>query len=200
MTRSTPIAIIIIAAATTGAHADIYTSPAGGGFTGTGYSFEQHADNDAISRIDFGNGVIADITTNGNPYNSIFDTHDGHGAVSADGSKAWKIGNGASYTFDFGTTSLNAFGFWYSDLEWSDMDITFDNGDAFRLSDNNSMNAKFWGYRAEPGQGFSTVTFDFTNGGDGVGIDGMFVQAVPAPASIAIGTAAIALACGRRRR
>ncbi|MAY74347.1 MAG: hypothetical protein CMJ31_06400 [Phycisphaerae bacterium] len=161
--------------------------------------FETLALNTPITSLDFGDGLVANVTAGSGAINRVFNRHDGHGAVSYEGEMAWKIANGP-FTFDFGASQVDTFGFWYSDLEWADLHISFDGAPAVVLSDNNSRNPKFWAFEADPGESFSNVTITFTGHNDGVGIDGIFAAAVPPPGAAAVMGVAGALTFSRRRR
>lgn len=181
------------------ASADVIRDASGASFNTSGYGFEDLSVNDAVGTLDLGSGVLASVTSTPNAVNRVFDTHDGYGAIASEGSKAWKIGSG-TFTFDFGSTRLSSFGFWYSDLEWSDLVISFDNADGVVVSDDNSGVAKFFAYEATEGTSFSTVSIEFTNGGDGLGVDGIFANPVPSPMTGSAALAMCGLTCLRRRR
>ncbi|MEO1129659.1 MAG: hypothetical protein AAFX05_08150 [Planctomycetota bacterium] len=198
-TESIVIVVSALYAASAASAGFISTNPlADDGFT-SAVDFESYLAGDAISSLGFGD-ITAQITTSAS-VNRIIANTDGYGAVPANGTMFWKLLGGET-TFDFGDAELTAFSFRYSDLEWSDIEIFFDDFDVFLLADDNPNVSNTFTYTAAPGETFSTVRFRWTGSGDGVGIDDVTIRSIPIPnpggsvlAMIAVGVCVV-----RRRR
>ncbi|MEM7756237.1 MAG: hypothetical protein AAF297_11440 [Planctomycetota bacterium] len=153
----------------------------------------------AVISLDFGN-VAATVSQTGGEINRIYRQHDGHGAVSGEGELFWKLLGGRT-DIDFGGVELEAFGFWYSDLEWDTLRITAGES-VFDLVDSNSRNPKWFEIESTPGQTFSMVSLEFFGPRrDGVGFDGLTarVATIPSPTPAAALAVAGVLVAGRRR-
>lgn len=160
--------------------------------------FEGLALGGPVTQIVLDGGLVADVTSNGRE-NRIEDFTDGHGAVAHEGERFWKI-RGNQHTLDFRGVQLDAFGFWYSDKESATIQVRFDNGDAFELTDRNSGRTTFFGYSAGESGSFGSVTFEWVNGNhDGLGLDNFSASAVPTPGATALLAAGGLLATRRRR-
>jgi hypothetical protein len=198
-TESIVIAASVLCAASTASAGFISTDPlTNDGFT-SAVDFESSLAGDAISSLAFGD-ITAQITTSAS-VNRVFANTDGYGAVPANGTMFWKLLGGET-TFDFGDAELAAFSFRYSDLEWSDIEIFFDEVDVFLLADNNPNVSNTFTYTAAPGETFSTVRFRWTASGDGVGLDDIVIRTipVPSPAGSVLALVAAGVCVVRRRR
>jgi len=158
---------------------------------------------DAVQRLSFGNGLSATLSTSrDNQTNRVIEGTDGLGAIATTGDQFLKLRSGTA-EFDFLGDQLSAFGFDYSDLEWSDFRISVDGGDPVTLSDDNPNDTAFWAYQADEGESFSRISIEWTRRGDGIGFDNITAvragAAVPGPSALAVfGLGAIAVS--RRRR
>ncbi|MEM1186368.1 MAG: hypothetical protein AAGI53_15375 [Planctomycetota bacterium] len=161
--------------------------------------FEDFQTGSSVSFLDFG-AVTATVTYENPTRNMIFEHHDGYGAVTYAGDKAWKI-SGGEVIIDFGDASLTHFGFWYSDLEWATLRVTA--GDTVvDLNDSNSRNPKWFEIATEEGQTFQSVSLEFIgHQNDGVGLDGLTVglASVPNP-PVGVGIVLAGAFAARRRR
>lgn len=201
MTRRTGMAMVAVAAASAGASADfIYQDAANRparDFIGLG--FESIAAGSTMTALDFGDGVVASVSTTGNISNQIFSQTDGYGAVAAEGDRFWKLAGGTT-TIDFGTTALVGLEFIYSDLEWATLVLQFDNGAEVWLTDSNSGQPRLFGYSADAGNPFSSVSITWRGTqNDGVGFDVVQVATIPSPGTGPLFAAAGLLAIRRRR-
>ncbi|MEL7473854.1 MAG: hypothetical protein AAGK04_11095 [Planctomycetota bacterium] len=164
--------------------------------------FESSTINESVQTLDFGADLDLPITSSAS-HNRVFDQTDGHGAINTDGRRAWKLARGAT-SIDLASDAgpFNAFGFWYSDLEWSDLDITLHtaSGDeTVRLADDNPNQSRFFGLVSD--EPVERVTIAWTvDKNDGVGFDRMFLgsTSVPAPASVGLAALGLGLAVQRR--
>ncbi len=170
-------------------------------FSGASFaSFDSMAAGSNVSSLDFG-GIPATVTFPGRTpiSNEIVQASDGFGAVGLDGSNFWKV-RAESVRIDFGDARLSEFGFSYSDLEWSDLTITFGNVGQYVLSDSNPGRNEFFAYQAAPGEVFGFVTIQWSDDTDGVGFDGMYARQIPAPGGAAFAALVMGLAFSRRSR
>lgn len=174
-------------------------------------SFETAKVGKPVTELDFGANFNLPVSTQGVTHNKIHSFSDGFGAVNHDGERFWKIIRGAT-TIDLASLDerliqIDSIAFYYSDLEWSDIDITLHHDDGtqtYRLDDHNPKVAKFLGLTAD--KPFHAVTFQWTKDkNDGVGFDRMMLgatalhPAVPAPATIGLATLGALLTVKRRR-
>lgn len=201
MQRRTGIAIGAIAAVSAAANADfIYQDAAdrpAQDFVGLG--FEGSAPGGAITTLEFGGGIVGTVTTAGNITNRVLSQADGYGAVAAEGDRFWKLAGGTT-TIDFGSTDLVGLEFMYSDLEWATLVLQFDNGAEVWLQDSNSGKPRLFGYAADVGNPFSSVSITWSGiQNDGVGFDVVQVAAIPSPGTGPLFAAAGLLAIRRRR-
>ncbi len=196
-------AIIVTIACCAGfAHADIISQDASTfDFSGTqSIGFEGFKPGSTVQSLDFG-GLPATVSFSGRSplSNNIFQTTDGFGAIAHEGDNFWKV-RADHMRIDFGDERLTEFGFFYSDLEWSDLRITFGNAGSFLLSDDNSNETDFFAFKADHNEAFGFVTFEWTDDTDGVGFDNMFVKSVPAPGAFALLAGSGVVLTIRRRR
>lgn len=184
------------------AHADIISQDASSfDFTGTqSVGFENFDARSAVRTLDF-NGLPATVSFSGRRplSNEIVQQSDGYGALAYEGDQFWKV-RADHMHIDFGDERLSEFGFFYSDLEWSDLRITFGNAGSFLLSDSNSNKNNFFAFKAGPQEAFGSITFDWTDDTDGVGFDNMFVKSVPTPGAFALLAFSGGIITHRRRR
>lgn len=156
----------------------------------------------AVTTLTFGSEMSAPVVTKGVQENVVKTTTDGHGAWAYEGDRFWKLRAGATM-LDLGGW-YTGFGFWYSDLEGAQLDITFhgDTDVTVTLTDKNPNAHAFFGYSDVAGA-FSAVTIEWASkSGDGIGLDRMMLgsYALPAPgaASLAIGLGLCAVRRTRR--
>jgi len=162
--------------------------------------FEDVSVGEAINEIDFGAGITASVSTSNNVANEVFAETDGYGAVQAEGERFWKLSGGET-VLDFGQAELSAFEFMYSDLEWTTLAMDFGDTGTVELRDSNSGSPKLFGFQAEDGETFSTVSLRWRGRqNDGVGFDSVGVAGIPTPGSMGLLAAAGGLALVRRRR
>ncbi len=161
--------------------------------------FESSSAGERVTAISFESGLIASVTSDA-PVNRIIDTHDGYGAIAAEGDMFWKL-RGGSTTLSFGDAPLSAFGFWYSDKEQADVAVSFDTGESFDLTDRNPHRATFFGFAADDGNAIRSVTFRWDSSqNDGVGFDGLTAARIPAPPVYAAMALAGLVVAGARAR
>lgn len=156
----------------------------------------------AVSGMDFGSAMGAQVVTSGVHENRIETTTDGHGAWAYEGDRFWKLRGGAS-TLELGG-DYQGFGFWYSDIEGAKLHITFhgDSDVTVELTGHNSNGHDFFGF-SDIATSFDAVTIEWTTKqGDGIGIDRMIAGTfdVPAPgaAALAVGMGLCVVRRGRR--
>ncbi len=195
-------AALIAGASASFANADIIQQDdTGYNFVGTqSFGFDAAQAGSTVQNLDFG-GLPATVSFAGRSplSNQVFSGGDGFGAVGLDGSNFWKL-RADHVRIDFGDERLTEFGFYYSDLEWSDITLNFGNVGSFVLSDSNPNENNFFSYQAGPGEVFGFVTLEWSDDTDGVGFDGFFARQVPAPGAFALLAFSGGLVLTRRRR
>lgn len=154
----------------------------------------------------FDGELTVTLDASGTKENRIERVSDGFGAVAADGQGFWKL-RGGSVTLTASGPEVNAFGFFYSDLERATLRISAPNGaiDPILLTDDNPNANRFFGVIA--GAPLDDIRIEWmSNEGDGVGIDAMRFGStaagvvVPAPRSITLGLAGLLLLALPQRR
>lgn len=165
------------------------------------YDFESDSPGSTITQLDFGSGLIADVTSTAR-HNRVHDTTDGYGAVAADGSYFWKL-LGGSTTLSF-NQPISGLDFWYSDLEWATLRLSF-GPETIDIIDNNPNAPEFFSWDSSSGP-VTSLTLDWIgHQGDGVGFDAFAVRTaaasqVPAPnAATMILVGGLAITARRRR-
>lgn len=191
-----PIGVASIAATCS---AGVITDLSQARFDTSGYGFEDLLPYRRVKQIDFGEGVVAGVTDTFFTTNYVVDRRDWFGASPTQGDRAWKIATG-SVTLDFGRSELTSFGFWYTDLEWSDLVIRVDNDVIATIEGDCTDTPRFFAYEADRGETFSRVTIGFNRVLDGVAIDEIFANPVPSPAAGSALLLAGGIGCFRRRR
>jgi hypothetical protein len=162
--------------------------------------FEGYQAGAPVQQLMFGD--ISATVTFGNTsplYNQIIQGGDGLGVVAHEGDNTWRL-SANMVQIDFGDARLSQFGFYYSDLEWSSLKLTFGAVGSTTLEDWNSYNSAFFAYTTAPGHAFGSVTMEWSDDTDGVGFDNMFVALVPAPGAVAMVAIAGGLPLLRRKR
>jgi hypothetical protein len=163
--------------------------------------FEDFAVGAPVQTIQFGD-VAATVSFSGRAplTNQIVHGADGFGAVAYEGDQFWRL-RADRVHLNFGEARLTQFGFFYSDLEWSDLKLTFGHLEgSYTLTDWNDGTNSFFSYTAAPGEVFGSVTIEWTDDTDSVGFDNMFVTLVPTPGAVAMVAVAGGLFLSRRRR
>lgn len=175
------------------AHAGIVPSI---GVGATPYGFESSALGTPPSLLAFPDGTTASVTASQVIENLVLERTDNHGAVTSEGARFWKL-RGGTTTLTF-SAPISEFGFWYSDLEHATLRLTFGTAGQIDLTDHNPGAPTFLGFRTEA-EPFNTVEIAWLNAnGDGIGLDGLYAVAAPAPAPPVL--ALLGLAAIRRRR
>lgn len=184
------------------AHADIIQfDPGTIDFTPARFNgFENFTVGSPVHALQFGD-VSATVSFSGRPpiTNQIVHQQDGFGAIAHEGDQFWRL-RSDRMRIDFGEARITQFGFFYSDLEWSDLKLTFGHVGSYTLSDWNDGTNSFFSYTAAPGESFGSVTIEWTDDTDSVGFDTMFVTFVPTPGAVAMVAVASGLFLTRRRR
>jgi len=169
-------------------------------------TFESKRVGDPVTELDFRAGLDVPVTGVGNKHNKIHSITDGYGAFAHDGEKFWKVIRG-SVTLDFSEHAFDAFGFWFSDLEWTTLLVTVRDAGGESdtvIDDRNPGQPLFWGIINDNPIQSVTLTWT-TDHRDGIGFDGMTLgataiqPAIPAPASLGL-LAAASLWSARRRK
>jgi hypothetical protein len=158
---------------------------------------------DAPNFLTFDGFITADVHASGASENLVVLHADGHGALAADGDRFWKL-RGGTTTLTLSGLAVNAFGFFYSDLEQATLRISSVDGvfDPVDLDDDNAGVNRFFGLRADGPIGAVTIKW-MSSSGDGVGIDGLrfgHAAVIPAPRSLPLGLAGMAIFAWPRRR
>jgi Ca2+-binding RTX toxin-like protein len=140
------------------------------------YGFEDAAVGSTPTELDFGNGVVATITSNGVGASTIIHRDDGHGAVAAEGDRFWKLMGGET-RLDF-SQPVTEVSFQYSDFEaWNDITITA-GGKTIDLSTINPGRNDLVTITADAGESIADLTFTWSGSSDGIGIDAITVAPV----------------------